>query len=219
MMSTALSTHPHGNQPLYHWGKPATEASTAMILLHGRGATAESILSLAPAFERPNLAYVAPQAAGDSWYPYRFVEPVARNEPYLSSALQRIDEVVADLNDKGIAAAQIILGGFSQGACLAAEYTARHAQRWGGLLVFSGGLIGPPGAEFNFGGSLKGTPVFIGCSDTDFHIPLMRVHETTRVLTDLGAKVTERIYPDMGHTIIEDEIEQAQAIIDQLDHY
>ncbi|MEZ4662603.1 MAG: alpha/beta fold hydrolase [Caldilineaceae bacterium] len=216
-MSTTLPAHPHGNQPLYSWGAPAAEAAAAMILLHGRGATAEGILTLAAAFARPHLAYLAPQAAGNRWYPYRFLEPVARNEPYLSSALQRIDEIVAQLNDAGISSAQIILGGFSQGACVAAEYAARHARRWGGLLIFSGGLIGPPGAAFEYAGALAGTPTFIGCSDTDFHIPLTRVHETTEVLTSLGANVTERIYPGMDHTIIEDEIEEAQAIIDQLE--
>ncbi|MEZ4709239.1 MAG: dienelactone hydrolase family protein [Caldilineaceae bacterium] len=215
-MSTALPLHPHGNQPLSIWGAPVAEADAVMILLHGRGATAEGILTLAAAFKRPDLAYLAPQAAGSRWYPYRFLEPVARNEPYLSSALQRIDEIVADLNDMGMAADHIILGGFSQGACLAAEYAARHARRWGGLLIFSGGLIGPPGATFDYAGSLAGTPTFIGCSDTDFHIPLTRVHETTQVLTDLGANVTERIYPAMDHTISEDEIEEAQAVIDQL---
>lgn len=214
-MPHSTESHPHAEQPIYSWGASMNEATAAVILLHGRGASAESMLSLAQAFERPNLAYLAPQAAGSSWYPYRFLEALQRNEPYLSSALRRIDEVIAQLNQRGFTSKQIVLGGFSQGACLAAEYAARNARRYGGLLIFSGGLIGPAGTSFAYSGSLAETPVFIGCSDTDFHIPLARVQETAQVLQKLGASVTERIYPNMDHTIIEDEIVEARAIIDQ----
>jgi phospholipase/carboxylesterase len=192
------------------------EANAAMILLHGRGATAVSILELAPLLPHPQLAYLAPQAANQTWYPYSFLAPMGQNEPGLSSGLTAVGDLLAQVEAAGIPASRVIIGGFSQGACLASEFVARNVQRFGGLLVFSGGVIGPPATPRSDSGSLAGTPVFIGCSDVDFHIPVERVRETTAVFTQLGGQVTEKIYPNMGHTIIQDEIDHARKIIDLL---
>lgn len=204
---------PHAGGPLLTAGRPTAEARGALILIHGRGATAESILDLAEYLRHPALAYLAPQAAGNTWYPYSFLEPMARNEPYLSSALSRVGAVVAEVEAAGIPAERIFLGGFSQGACLASEYVARNARRYGGLIAFSGGLIGPAGTPRDYAGSLDGTPVFLGCSDVDPHIPLGRVEETAAVLARLGARVDKRIYPRLGHTINQDEIDAAAALL------
>jgi predicted esterase len=204
---------PHQGQPIYRAGKPLAQAQAAMILVHGRGATAPSILELAGVLHHAAFAYLAPQAAGNTWYPYSFLTPLAQNEPGLSSALQVVADVVAQVNAAGIPSEKIIVGGFSQGACLAAEFVARHAQRFGGVLVFSGGLIGPPNTPRTYAGDLAGTPVFIGCSNVDFHIPTERVHETAEVLARLGAIVDKQIYADMGHTIIQDELDRALRIV------
>lgn len=206
-------TMPHQDQPVLSAGKPLAEARGALILIHGRGASAESILDLADYLPHPELAYLAPQAADSTWYPYSFLAPMANNEPYLSSALARVAEVVARAESAGLPPERIFLGGFSQGACLASEFVARHARRYGGLLVFSGGLIGPDGTARDYEGSLSGTPVFIGCSDVDPHIPIGRVRETAAVLEGLGAVVDSRIYPRMGHTINQDEIDAAAALV------
>lgn len=203
----------HQNQPVVTRGRPLAEASAAMILAHGRGATAVSIMDLAELLPHPGMAYLAPQAANNSWYPYSFMNPMEQNEPYLSSALARLETLAAEVEAAGIPAEKLVLAGFSQGACLASEFAARNARRYGGLLLFSGGLIGPPGTPRDYGGSLEGTPVFIGCSDVDFHIPLERVQETTAVLSQLGAAVTEKIYPGMDHTVIQDEIDQARKLL------
>lgn len=203
----------HQGQPVLAAGKPLNEAQTVMITVHGRGATAESILSLAGTFNQQDWAYLAPQASNRTWYPYSFLAPMEDNEPGLSSGLQAIDDVVTYVNEQGIPTERIMLMGFSQGACLASEYMARHAQRFGGLAVFSGGLIGPDGTSRDYAGMLDGTPVFIGCSDVDAHIPLARVKETTQVLTRMGAQVDERIYPGMAHTVNDDEISAVRAMM------
>ena len=203
----------HAGQPLRHAGRPLAEAGAAMILVHGRGATAESILELADYLPQPQMAYLAPQAAGQTWYPYSFLAPIAQNEPYLSSALARLEGVLADVTAAGIPPARIVWAGFSQGACLAAEFVARHAQRYGAVLLFSGGLIGPPGTPRDYEGTLAGTPVLLGCSDRDAHIPLARVEETAEVLARLGAAADKRIYPRLGHTINDDEIRAAAALV------
>ncbi len=208
-----MSNSPHDAMPVLHAGRPLTEARTALILVHGRGATAESILSLADYLPNPHMAYLAPQAANYTWYPYSFLAPLEQNEPWLSSALRRIETLVAEVTAAGIPAERIVLAGFSQGACLASEFVARHARRYGGLLVFSGGVIGPPGTPRDYHGTLGGTPVFIGCSDVDAHIPLARVEETAAVLAGLGGAVDKRIYPRLGHTINDDEIAAAAAIV------
>jgi len=204
---------PHRGQPILRAGKPINEASAAMILLHGRGATAENILQLASELPHPEMVYLAPQAFRNSWYPYSFLSPLEQNEPDLSSALGVLGELINYIEQAGIPADKLIIGGFSQGACLSAEFAARHPQRYGGVLVFSGGLIGPPDISRTYEGSLANSPIFLGCSDIDFHIPKERVQESTTIFKQMGANVTERIYPNMGHTINFDEIEQAQQIV------
>jgi predicted esterase len=184
-----------------------------MILVHGRGATAEDILGLAGELGRPDLAYVAPQATGFTWYPYSFLAPMERNEPGLSSGLALIGHLVDRLGEAGIPPERTVLLGFSQGACLSLEYAARNARRFAGVAGLSGGLVGPPGTPRDYPGSFDGTPVFLGCSDRDPHIPLERVKETTEVLTRMGAQVTERIYPAMGHTVNEDELEHVRGLV------
>jgi predicted esterase len=209
---------PHRGRPVLATGTPLEAAHSALVLVHGRGADAESILELQSVLPHPGMAYLAPQAAGNSWYPYSFLAPLARNEPYLSSGLRAVGETVGKAADAGIAFDRIFLGGFSQGACLAAEFVARNARRYGGLLVFSGGLIGPLGMNRSYNGSLDGTPVFIGCSNRDPHIPIERVEESEDVLRALGGDVSKVIYPDLGHTIVPDEIDRANRIIrDRLD--
>lgn len=187
-----------------------------MILVHGRGANAQSILGLHTVLPHPDLAYLAPQAEDNSWYPHSFLSPTEQNEPELSAALQLLADLVAHVEAAGIPPEKIILGGFSQGACLASEYAARHARQYGGLLVFSGGLIGPLDTPRDDPGSLEGTPVFIGCSDVDPHIPLERVHETADVFTQLGARVTKKIYPGMGHTVIKNEVDHALEMVKEV---
>ena len=206
-MSGLSTATPHQGQPVVAAGAPLDQAQGAMILVHGRGATAESILTLAPEFARSDWAYLAPQAAGNTWYPYSFLAPIDQNEPGISSGLTAVADLLAQVTAAGIPPERVILLGFSQGACLALEFAARHARRYGGVVGFSGGLIGPDGTPRNYAGSLAGTPVFLGCSDVDFHIPKKRVEESTAVLQQLGGEVTMRLYPGMGHTVNQDEIE------------
>lgn len=206
-------TGPHQGQPLAWAGKPVKEAAAAMVMVHGRGATAESILELRREFAAPDLAYVAPQAVGYTWYPYSFLAPMEENEPGLSSGLVRIGEVLAELEAAGIPPERTFLLGFSQGACLTLEFAARNAKRYGGVFGLSGGLIGPPGTPRDYPGSFAGTPVFLGCSDRDPHVPRERVDETAEVLRRMGAEVTERIYPAMGHTVNLDEVEFVKALM------
>jgi predicted esterase len=187
-----------------------------MVMAHGRGATAESILELARELWHPDLACVAPQAAGNTWYPYSFLAPLGRNEPGLSSGLARLGEVLDLLRSEGIAPERTLLLGFSQGACLTLEFAARNARRYGGIAGLSGGLIGPPGTPRSYAGSFAGTPVFLGCSDRDPHIPRQRVDETAEVLRRMGAEVTERIYPALGHTVNEDELAHVRRMVRDL---
>lgn len=194
-------------------GEHIARAKAAVVLIHGRGATADGMLGLAEAFAVPGIAYVAPQAPGMTWYPRSFLAPIEQNEPQLSQALATVDAVVGDLVAQGLPQEKIVLLGFSQGACLALEYAARHARRWGGVAALSGGLIGPDGTPRDYGGTLAGTPVFLGCSDIDAHIPLERVHASAEVLSKLGGDVTERIYPGAGHTVVEDEVRHVQRML------
>jgi len=203
----------HQEQQVLTAGVSLEDAQSVMVMLHGRGAGAFDILSLAQEFEDKEFAYLAPQAAQNSWYPYRFIEPLERNEPWLSSALQVIEDLIAGLKGRGIPAERIFLLGFSQGACLALEYAARNAQRYGAVFGLSGGLIGPPGTQWDFPGSLQGTPVFLGCSEGDFHIPQERVIESAEKLKALGAEVTLKLYPDLGHTINQEEIDIVREIM------
>jgi predicted esterase len=208
-----MSNDLHQSQPVLHTGTALEQARAAMILVHGRGASADSILTLASELERPDLAYLAPQAAGGTWYPQRFTAPLSANEPWLSSALQRVDELVQYVAQAGIAHERIVLLGFSQGACLALEYAARNARRYGGLVGLSGGLIGPDDTPRNYAGSLDGTPVFLGCSDVDFHIPKERVTESAAVLERLGGQVETRLYPGMEHTVNQDELAYVRSML------
>lgn len=203
----------HQGQPVYTAGLPLDQAKAAMILLHGRGATAPSILLLAEELYHPAYAYLAPQAAGNTWYPYSFLAPIGNNEPWLSSALSVVGDAVAQVEAAGIPTERIVLGGFSQGACLASEFAARNARRYGGLLVFSGGLIGPTGTPRDYSGSLDGTPIFLGCSDSDPHIPKERVEESAEVFERMGATVMKKLYPSIGHTIVPDETKLAREIV------
>ncbi len=194
-------------------GRDVARAGAAVVMIHGRGASAEGMLGLASEFAVPGIAYVAPQAPGSTWYPYSFLAPLSQNEPALSQALATVDGVVADVVAQGVPHERIVLLGFSQGACLALEYAARHARRWGGVVALSGGLIGPEGTPRNYASRLDGTPVFLGCSDVDSHIPLNRVHESADVLVKIGGIVTKRIYPGMGHTIVADEVAHVQQLL------
>jgi len=206
MSTDPLPQDPHRRQPVLAAGMPLDKARAAMLMVHGRGATATDILGLGMELRRPEFAYLAPQAAGNAWYPYRFMEPTERNEPWLSSALAKLESVLAHITDAGIAPERTLILGFSQGACLAQEFAARHARRYGGLVGLSGGLIGPEGTPRDYPGSLDGTPVFLGCSDVDPHIPKERVDYSAEVLRKLGGVVTERIYPNLDHTVNRDEL-------------
>lgn len=184
-----------------------------MILLHGRGASAQGMLALANELETDEVAYLAPQATSRSWYPESFMAPIEQNEPHLSSALRVVGDTIEQATEAGLTEEQVILLGFSQGACLATEYAARHPQRYGGVVGLSGGLIGPEGTPFDYEGTLDGTPVFLGCSDQDPYIPLERVEETAEVFRSLIAKVTKRIYEGMGHTTNGDEIKHVRSLL------
>lgn len=207
---------PHQGQPLLTAGEPLDKAKAAMIMVHGRGASAQDILSLTPELNLAGFACLAPQAAGYEWYPNSFLAPLASNEPYLSSALAVIASLFAKLTEAGISPERTILLGFSQGACLSLEFAARNAHRYGGLAGLSGGLIGPDGTPRDYPGSLDGTPVFLGCSDVDPHIPKKRVELSAEVLQRLGGNVTTRLYPRMGHTVNRDEIRFVQDMMDAL---
>ena len=204
---------PHAGQPVLWLGPPLPRARLAVILVHGRGASAEEILTLAEAFGVGDVAYAAPQAAGNTWYPHSFLAPLEQNEPGLGSGLRVLSELVGHLDRHGVAAHRVGLLGFSQGACLALEFAARHTRRYAAVIGLSGGLIGPPGTLRAYAGSLEGTAVLLGCGDVDPHIPLERVHESADVFRRLGAAVDERIYRRMGHSVNQDEI---QAVHDLL---
>jgi phospholipase/carboxylesterase len=194
-------------------GKKLEEAKKVLIMLHGRGAPAEDILGLAAHLNVDEFALLAPQATNFTWYPYSFLAPPQQNEPWLSSALNNLDELVNDVARAGIDHRHIFFTGFSQGACLTLEFVTRNARRWGGVAAFTGGLIGDKVYRGNYHGDFQSTPVFIGSSNPDPHIPVTRVHETTSVLKSMNASITEKIYPNLGHTIAEDEIRLANALI------
>ena len=212
---------PHAGAAVHTARRPLEEAAVAVVLLHGRGATAESILTLTNELHRDDAAFLAPQAAGAAWYPQSFLAPLEANEPGLSSALRRVYRVVAQAEAAGIGRERIVVAGFSQGACLAAEFVARNPARWGGLVVLSGGLIGaaqstgvpPEDKRFEYAGRLDGTPVLLGCSDYDPHIPMRRVEQTAVVLSEMKADVDGRIYEGLGHAINRDEMEAFDALL------
>lgn len=203
----------HAGQPVLLAGEPLEQASAAMVMAHGRGASARDILVLAAELNMSDFAYVAPQAANNTWYPNSFLMPLADNEPWLTAALDTIGVSLARVAAAGIPPERTILLGFSQGACLILEYTARHARRYGGVAGLSGGLIGPDGTPRDYAGSLAGTPAFLGCSDVDPHVPPRRVEESAEVLRRLGADVTMRLYRGMGHTVNEDELDAVRAMM------
>lgn len=197
-------------------GDPLDAAVAAVILVHGRGASAAGMLELSKEFPTNGIAYIAPQADHNTWYPRSFLEPIEDNEPWLSAALNRLKDMRDTVTAAGIPGEQLLFLGFSQGACLASEFVARHPRRYGGLAALSGGLIGPLGMHRQYHGTLDDTPVFLGCSDIDPHIPLDRVDETASVFESMDATVTKRIYEGMGHGINRDELETVATMIDAL---
>ncbi|MFW6003551.1 MAG: alpha/beta hydrolase [Halanaeroarchaeum sp.] len=205
---------PHDDEPLVTAGTPLDAASAVMVLIHGRGASAQRIVGSMKAVQREGLAMLAPQAARNTWYPHSFLAPVEENEPGRSSGLEAIDRAVTRASEAGIPRSDVVLLGFSQGACLASEYLARNPRRYGGLAALSGGLIGESVDESSFDGSIEGTPVFLGCSDVDPHIPVARVELTARVFEDLGGDVTTEIYEGMGHTVNQAEYDRVAALVD-----
>lgn len=194
-------------------GVPLSQAKKALIMIHGRGAGAQDIISLATYLNVGDYALLAPQASGHTWYPYSFMAPVAQNEPGLSSAISVLESIVADVIAAGIQASNIYFLGFSQGACLTLEYVTRHAQQYGGVVAFTGGLIGASLEMSNYKGDFAGTPVFIGSSDPDMHVPVTRVRESETIMKTMGADITVKVYPGMGHTVSQDEVETANALV------
>jgi phospholipase/carboxylesterase len=214
--ASRLLQGPHQGQPVRTAGEPFDRAQAALLMVHGRGASAEDILTLADELKQTGFAYFAPQAAGNTWYPSRFLVPLAENEPWLSSALAFVGDVFAEIVRAGIPPERVMLLGFSQGACLTLEFAARNAQRYGGIVGLSGALIGPDDTPRDYQGSLAGTPVFLGCSDVDFHVPKERVDQTAEVLRKLGGEVTERLYPNMDHSVNQDELEFVRGMMQSL---
>lgn len=207
---------PHGGHPVVTAGMALGESHAAMIMVHGRNAAPRNILDLVPRLARPGFSYLAPTAANNTWYPYSFMEEVAKNEPGISSGLQVLDQLVADALARGIRKEHVLLLGFSQGACLTAQFAVSRAGRYGGVIIYSGGLMGPPGTTWDFTGSFGGTPVFLGCSDIDSHIPKARVDESAAIFERMGAQVTKRLYAGMGHLVNDDEIAFARTMMDRV---
>jgi predicted esterase len=208
-----VNADPHRGRPIVLRGPDPAAARLTAILVHGRNASAANILTVADELGLADIAYLAPEAAGRTWYPHSFLEPLGNNEPGLTSALGVLDGILVDLQSRGITTDHVAMLGFSQGACLALEYAARHPRRYAAVVGFSGGVIGPDGAPRDCAGSMQRTPMFIGCSDVDPHIPLARVRETTAIFRRLGASVDERIYPGMGHLVTADEIEAVRGLL------
>src|ERR1700686_4747161 len=205
-------TDPHRGLPVLAAGVPLAEARAAMILVHGRGASAADVMTIAAEVMHPGIAYLAPEAAGDVWFPHPFTAPVDSNEPYLGSALGVIETLLTRV-EASIPAQRVLLLGFSQGAGLVLEFAARHARRYGGVVGLSGGLIGPDGTPRDYPGDFAGTPTFLGCSDVDPHIPKERVVESGEVFKRMGAEVTVRLYPGMAHTVSAEEISTVREMI------
>ena len=213
---TSPITGPHDRQPVLSLGPRPEDARAAMIMIHGRNARPENILELAGPLNQSGFCYLAPAAADHTWYPFSFLAPIAQNEPGISSGIATIHRLVQSVVAAGLPKSRICLLGFSQGACLASTYAVRHADRFGGVFALSGGLIGPPGTKWDYPGSFNGSPVFLGCSDVDPHIPKARVEESAEVFRRMGAAVTARLYPGMGHTVNEDELEFVAGVMRKL---
>lgn len=197
-------------------GKNLKEAGKTLIMIHGRGGSAQDILSLADHLQVKDFALLAPQATNNTWYPYSFIVPPVQNEPWLSSALELMKGVLDDVIAQGIATENIYFLGFSQGACLTLEFVTRNASKFGGVVAFTGGLIGDKIYSENYAGDFDGTPIFIGSSNPDPHVPVERVHESTTILKGMNAAVTEKIYNNMGHTISQDEINRANELLKKI---
>jgi predicted esterase len=209
-----VTSDPHAAGAVLQTGAALNAADLAMVLLHGRGGSAEDILELGSAFHLQNVAYLAPQAAGNTWYPLSFLAPRKMNEPYLSSALAKVESVVQSLQEAGFGRERIVVGGFSQGACLATEFVASHPARYGGLVAFTGGLIGPPGSlQSSPNGELTGTPALLCSGDPDPHVPWTRIEESAAILSGMGATVTTRRYPGRPHTVTQEELELARNLL------
>jgi phospholipase/carboxylesterase len=211
-----LVSDPHRDQPVRTLGAKLPQASAAVVLLHGRGASAEDILGLAREMFDERVAYLAPQAAGHSWYPYSFLAPVKENEPFLSSALAKVGATIQSVLDAGVARGRIFICGFSQGACLSTEFAARHPARYGGVVAFTGGLIGPPDADLHHAGDLAGTPALFSSGDPDPHVPWSRVLTSAEQFTSMGADVYIQRYPGRPHTVLPQEIKSARELIFRL---
>ena len=206
---------PHEGQPVLRGGSPISGARAALVLIHGRGASAEDIYALGEEVAEGvgGVALLAPQAAGNAWYPQRFLAPLAQNEPHLTSALGVIAKLVGELKRGGVPHERMVLIGFSQGACLSLEFASRNPRRFGGVIGLSGALIGPPHSPRHVAGGLDGTPVYLGCSDRDAHIPLSSVEESAEVLAKQGGLVTKSIFPGMGHTVNAEELAFARKLV------
>ena len=204
---------PHRGQPLLLAGESIDQAKAAMVMMHGRGATARDILELVSDLKQPGFAYLAPQAAGNAWYPNSFLASLDSNEPELTSALLTIENILVKLEEAAIPIEQTIILGFSQGACLTLEFVARNARRYGGVVGLSGGLIGPDGTPRDYPGTLAGTPIFLGCSDKDPFVPKERVEFSAAIMQKLGGNVTAKLYPNLDHTVNPDEIRSIRTMM------
>jgi len=207
---------PHAEQPIATAGPAPESADATIVLLHGRGGAAQDMIGLYEELNAAHCAAIAPQAAGHTWYPHSFLAPLESNQPFLDSALHQVDAIVTDLLSRGVTSQRIVLLGFSQGACLTLESVARYPRQYGAVIGLTGGLIGPPGTPRNYPGSLAGTPVFLGTSDPDPHVPFERVEETQAVLTKMGADVELRRYSGMPHTINDDELNAARELLQRV---
>ena len=211
--SSVREMYPHAQQPVLQAGAPLAEARGAVVLLHGRGGSAEDILELASAFDQLGIAYFAPQAAGHTWYPSSFLAPREENEPWLSSALDKVGSIVASIEAAGISRERIVIAGFSQGACLSTEFVASNPARYAGLIAFTGGLIGPVGMDLRHEGNLAGTPALLLSGDPDPHVPWQRVVDSAKELERMGAKVEVIRYPGKPHSVSADEVKRARAML------
>ncbi len=209
---------PHRDQPVLAGGAPLSQAAGALVLLHGRGGSAQEMLNLARELDRPQFAWFAPQAAGRMWYPFSLLEPLERNRSHLSSAIGLVKKLLGRIEEAGLGAERVVLFGFSQGAGVVLDFAVRHPCRYGGIVAAAGGLLGPEGPARDYTGSLAGTPVFLGLGDRDPHVPKRRMTETAAILERMGAVVTQRIYPEVGHALVPDELAALAAVLDQVSH-
>ena len=207
---------PHAGRPIVHRGEQLSDARAAAIMIHGRGASPDDILALVDDIDLEGFCFLAPHASENSWYPFSFLYPIKQNEPGLSSALSVVGELLQTIGAAGIPREKTVILGFSQGACLALEFAYRHPARYGAVIGLSGGLIGPDGTTWKRNGDLAGTPVFLGCSDIDFHIPKKRVEDSAAVLAAMGADMELRLYPGMPHTVNDDEIGFIRTVMERV---